>query len=233
MNQTKIIVVEDEPDILELVSYNLKREGFIVASTDDGNSACPLVEKEQPALVILDLMLPGIDGLEICRQLKSSAITKNIPIIMMTAKSEETDIVLGLGLGADDYVSKPFRPKELIARVKAVLRRSFNEETLISEQDKVIKLGAVTIYPEQYQLKIDGEMVVLTLSEFRILSKMAASPNRVFSREQLLIETGGDQVVVLDRNIDVHIRAIRKALADYDGLIETVRGVGYRLRYSE
>lgn len=232
MDKTKIVIVEDEPDILELVSYNLTREGFETISVTEGDKAIPLIEEQSPSLIILDLMLPGMDGLEICRCLKDSDITRDIPIIMMTAKSEETDVVLGLGLGADDYIPKPFRPKELIARVKAVIRRSSNSNQSQEKDEEVILLGQVQIYPEQYKLVIDGQAVVLTLSEFKILTALAANPNRVLSREQLLRETGGDQVVVIDRNIDVHIRAIRRALKNYAHLIETVRGVGYRLSYN-
>ena len=229
MSQFKIVVVEDEPDILDLVTYNLKREGYEVESTEDGAKALHLITKSSPDLVILDLMLPGVDGLEICRRMKENPTIKDIPIIMMTAKSEESDIVLGLGLGADDYVAKPFRPKELIARVKAVLRRS-DKQSADNATTKSIAFGAVVIHPELYQLSINGEAVSLTLSEFRILCALASEPNRVLSREQLLRKSLGDQVVVVDRNIDVHIRSIRKALKEYAQMIETVRGVGYRFR---
>lgn len=226
----KLLIVEDEPDILELLMYNLRREGYEIQTAEDGEQALSKVNAFKPDLIILDLMLPRIDGLEVCRRLKSNNDTKLIPIIMLTAKSEETDVVLGLGLGADDYISKPFRPKELLARIQSVIRRAqmSSEESL---DERIIRLDELEIQVDQYKVFLAGEPVTLTLSEFRILTALAGQPNRVFSREQLLRETMGEQVVVVDRNVDVHIRAIRKALKD-NNYIETVRGVGYRFKSS-
>lgn len=230
MSKKKIVIVEDEPDILEVLSYNLKREGFEVFSAINGTLGLSLVNKELPDLVLLDLMLPGMDGIEICSTIKNNPATQNTLIIMVTAKGEESDIVLGLGVGADDYVTKPFSPKELVARVKAVLRRGVLVEA--SPREEKIEVGGLAINPDKYEITIDGNEVRLTATEFRLLHYLASNPGRVFSREQLLSRAMGDDVVVVDRNIDVHIRGIRKKMAINPPLIETIRGVGYRLRES-
>ncbi|MDG2174793.1 MAG: response regulator transcription factor [Gammaproteobacteria bacterium] len=228
MSNKKIVIIEDEPDILEVLSYNLKREGFEVFSAINGTLGLSIVEKELPDLVLLDLMLPGMDGIEICSTVKANPATQNTLIIMVTAKGEESDIVLGLGVGADDYISKPFSPKELVARVKAVLRRGVLVETT-SQTDKV-EVGQLVIDSTKYEVIIEGREVRLTATEFRLLHYLASNPGRVFSREQLLSRAMGDDVVVVDRNIDVHIRGIRKKMDMEPPLIETIRGVGYRLR---
>jgi DNA-binding response OmpR family regulator len=228
MSNKKIVIIEDEPDILEVLSYNLKREGFEVFTAINGTLGLSLVEKELPDLVLLDLMLPGMDGIEICSTVKKNPATQNTLIIMVTAKGEESDIVLGLGVGADDYISKPFSPKELVARVKAVLRRGALVETT-SQTDKV-EVGQLAIDSSKYEVIIEGREVRLTATEFRLLYYLASNPGRVFSREQLLSRAMGDDVVVVDRNIDVHIRGIRKKMGMEPPLIETIRGVGYRLR---
>jgi DNA-binding response OmpR family regulator len=228
MNNKKILIIEDEPDILEVLSYNLKREGFEVFSAINGTLGLSLVEKELPDLVLLDLMLPGMDGIEICSTVKNNPSTQNTLIIMVTAKGEESDIVLGLGVGADDYIAKPFSPKELVARVKAVLRRGVLVET-ISQTDKV-EVGDLVIDFSKYEVLIEGREIRLTATEFRLLHFLASNPGRVFSREQLLSRAMGDDVIVVDRNIDVHIRGIRKKMKIEPPLIETIRGVGYRLR---
>ena len=228
MKQKHIIVIEDEKDILDVLEYNLKREGFRVSTSSDGKMGLKMVRQDKPDLVLLDIMLPEIDGLEICRNLKSEPSTSAIPIIMVTAKEEESDVVLGLGLGADDYVTKPFSPKELIARIKAMLRRS--SETDKTSSSSVITLGPLKIDPEQFSVKLSDQKLNLTRTEFRILHKLASQPGRVFSREQLMQDAMGEHVVVSDRNIDVHIRAIRKSLGDHQKLVETVRSVGYRLK---
>lgn len=230
MSKKKIVIVEDEPDILEVLSYNLKREGFEVFSAINGTLGLSLVNKELPDLVLLDLMLPGMDGIEICSTIKNNPATQNTLIIMVTAKGEESDIVLGLGVGADDYVTKPFSPKELVARVKAVLRRGVLVEA--SPREEKIEVGGLAINPDKYEITIDGNEIRLTATEFRLLHYLASNPGRVFSREQLLSRAMGDDVVVVDRNIDVHIRGIRKKMAINPPLIETIRGVGYRLRES-
>ena len=228
MSKKKIVIIEDEPDILEVLSYNLKREGFEVFSANNGTLGLSLVNKELPDLVLLDLMLPGMDGIEICSTIKKNSATQNTLIVMVTAKGEESDIVLGLGVGADDYIAKPFSPKELVARVKAVLRRGVLLDST-PESDQV-QVGSLTIDTGKYEVILDGKEVSLTATEFRLLRYMASNPGRAFSREQLLSRAMGDDVVVVDRNIDVHIRGIRKKM-DFDPpLIETIRGVGYRLR---
>jgi len=227
MSRKKIVVIEDEPDILEVLSYNLKREGYEVFNASDGLRGLALVKREVPDLVLLDLMLPGMDGVDICSTIKKDAQTSSTLIIMVTAKGEESDIVLGLGVGADDYISKPFSPKELVARVKAVLRRG----VLVDKEavkDKII-LGDLTIDIIKHKVTINQLEVKLTATEFRLLHFFASNPGRVFSREQLLNRALGDDVVIVDRNIDVHIRGIRKKLDIDPPIIETIRGVGYRM----
>lgn len=228
VSKKKIVVVEDEPDILEVISYNLKREGFKVKSALDGSRGLELIQQQLPDLVLLDLMLPGMDGLQICQQLKQQASTQNIPIIMVTAKGEESDVVLGLGVGADDYIAKPFSPKELIARVKAVIRRSkLNSQ---QPQTTAILIDQLHIDANKYKVTLDGTEVKLTATEFRLLHYLASHPGRVFSRELLLNQAFGSDADVVDRNIDVHVRAIRKKIDPDQYFIETIRGVGYRFR---
>ena len=227
MSRKKIVVIEDEPDILEVLSYNLKREGYEVFNASDGLRGLALVKREVPDLVLLDLMLPGMDGVEICSTIKKDAQTSSTLIIMVTAKGEESDIVLGLGVGADDYISKPFSPKELVDRVKAVLRRGVLVDKEVVK-DKII-LGDLTIDIIKHKVTINQLEVKLTATEFRLLHFFASNPGRVFSREQLLNRALGDDVVIVDRNIDVHIRGIRKKLDIDPSIIETIRGVGYRM----
>ena len=226
MAERKIFIVEDEPDIAELLTYNLEREGFEVAACTDGEEAVRRIPGAQPDLVLLDLLLPGLDGLEVCQRLKVEPTTRKIPIIMVTAKGEESDIVLGLGMGADDYISKPFSPKELIARVRAVLRRTSQR----GDQDTTqrIEIGPVVIDPQRHEVRVEGHAQAMTATEFRLLYTLAGHPGQVFSRDQLLTRVIGGGAVVIDRNIDVHVRSIRKKLGRHRDLIETVRGVGYR-----
>ena len=227
MSKRKIIIIEDEPDILEVLSYNLRREGFEILAAGDGAQGLALVKREKPDLVLLDLMLPGMDGVEVCTTIKKHPETHNTLIIMVTAKGEESDIVLGLGVGADDYISKPFSPKELVARVKAVLRRGVLLET--QPPQETIKLGQLVIDSVKYRVTYGEREIKLTATEFRILQYLASHPGRVFTREQLLNHALGDDVVVVDRNIDVHVRGIRKKLDVEPPLIETIRGIGYRM----
>lgn len=229
MGQETIAIIEDEPDILEILEYNLSREGFKVLSSQNGDEGLDLVRRETPDLLLLDLMLPGTNGLEICRQLKTDEDTKAIPIIMLTAKSEESDVVLGLGLGADDYICKPFSPRELVARIQAVLRRGPVKVEDKKEEQRLVREGLV-VDSMRHQVFVDGEEAPLTATEFRLLGFMMSHPGRVFTREQLVMRAIGQDAVVIDRNIDVHIRAIRKKIGSYRGLIETVRGVGYRFQ---
>ena len=224
----KIVVIEDEADILEVLHYNLKREGYLVVTSRDGEEGYAKVRRENPDLVLLDLMLPGLDGLEICKRLQSDPVTAPIPVIMVTAKGEERDVVLGLQLGADDYVTKPFSPKELVARVKAVLRRGpLREQRTPGER---IARGDLVVDVGKHQVSVAGESVTLTATEMRLLHFLAAHPGRVFSRDQLLSRAIGDHAVVIDRNIDVHVGAIRRKLGAEREYIETIRGVGYRFR---
>lgn len=226
MSRNKIVVIEDEPDIVEVLSYNLKREGYNVSSTLRGDEGLNLVRNQSPNLVILDLMLPGMDGLSICQQLKSDSLVRDIPIIIISAKGEESDVVIGLEMGADDYLTKPFSPRELIARVKAVLRRGPTQEDKARER---ILLGKLVIDVARHEVNVDDELISLTATEFKILHQLASQSGRAFTREQLLNRVVGLGVVVVDRNIDVHIRALRKKLGDASDMIQTIRGVGYRL----
>ena len=229
MGKTKIVVVEDEADILEVIDYNLSKEGFNVSSALDGEKGLVLVQKEIPDLVLLDLMLPGIDGIEICRQLKADSATRSIAIIMVTAKGEESDIVLGLGIGADDYVLKPFRPRELIARVKSVLRRGG-----LREVDKeVISFDELIIDCNRHEVRLENKKVNLTAMEFKLFYFLASHPGRVFTREHILNNVSSEETYIIDRNIDVHIRSIRKKLDKKRDLIETIHRVGYRFRDEE
>ncbi len=227
----KVVVIEDEPDISEVIEYNLSREGYRVYATRDGEEGLQAVKRERPELVLLDLMLPGLDGIEVCRRLKENPVTRSLPIIMVTAKGEESDVVLGLGIGADDYVTKPFSPKELIARIKAVLRRRPPEAEWTS-RERIEREGLV-IDAGRHQVRIDGRPVAFTATEFRILHLLAAHPGRVFVREQILRQVADEGTFIVDRNVDVHIRAVRKKLGERRDLIETIRGVGYRFRDEE
>ncbi|HUU46174.1 MAG TPA: response regulator [Acidobacteriota bacterium] len=226
MSRRKIIAVEDETDIRKVIEYNLTREGFSVLTARDGDEGLKLIRREKPDLVLLDLMLPSRDGLDLCRTLKADDETRDIPIIMLTAKSEESDIVLGLGLGADDYITKPFGVKELVARIRSVLRRA--STSIGSATEERLVRGDVVVDLLRHRVTVAGTPVDLTATEFRLLRTLAAHPGRVFTRDQLLNRVVGEDVVVTDRNIDVHVRSIRRKLAARGSLIETVRGIGYR-----
>ena len=226
MAKSKVLVIEDEPDILEVIQYNLEREGHKVIACRNGEQGLSKIRTDNPDLVILDLMLPGMDGVEVCRQVKSDPVLRAIPIIMVTAKSEESDIVLGLGIGADDYITKPFSPRELIARVKVVLRRGpLREESGTGE--RVVR-GSLTIDLGRYEARAAEQLLNLTPTEMRLLHFLASHPGRVFPRAHLLSRVIGEDAIVTDRNIDVHVRALRQKLGEHESLIETVRGVGYR-----
>ena len=226
MKKPKIVVIEDEVDILEVINYNLSKEGFDVCSALDGEEGLALIKKEVPDLVLLDLMLPGLDGIEICRKLKTDYSTRSIPIIMVTAKGEESDIVLGLGMGADDYMVKPFRPRELMARIRSVLRRG----DFIEEGEGLVSIDELVIDINRHEVKLEGKKIVLTAMEFKLLHFLASHPGQVFTRENLLNHISSDDTFIIDRNIDVHIRSIRKKLNKHRELIETIHRVGYRFR---
>jgi phosphate regulon transcriptional regulator PhoB len=223
MAPLKIAIVEDEADILEVLRYNLHREGFSVTTAVDGAAGLDQIRREMPDLVLLDLMLPGMGGIDICRHLKASETTKSIPIIMVSAKGEEGDVVLGLHLGADDYITKPFSPRELVARVRAVLRRAQPHQI-----EAKIEIGHLVIDADQHRVEVDGKEVKFTATEFRLLFHLASNPGRVFSREQLLDHATSNEAVIFDRNIDVHISTIRRKVGSDRQLIETIRGIGYR-----
>lgn len=222
----KILAVDDDPDILTLVRYNLEKEGFKVSTVESGEEALEKTRKTKPDLLVLDLMLPGMDGLEVCRLLKSDASLKHIPVIMLTAKGEETDIVVGLELGADDYLTKPFSPKVLAARVRALLRRG----ELSPKAGEKLSLGPITIDPERHEVFINSKPLVLTATEFNLLKYFISRPGRVFSREDLLKQVWPDDTMVVDRTVDVHILGLRKKMGKCADWLETVRGFGYRFK---
>ncbi len=219
-----IAVVDDEPDIVELITHHLKKEGFKVREFYDGEGFLAFIKNTIPDLVILDLMLPGIDGLEVCRTLRRSEKTSPIPIIMLTAKGTETDIVVGLELGADDYIVKPFSPRELIARVKAILRRAQP-----AKKTKLFKVGDLVLDLTKYEVRVKNKKVDLTTTEFRVLAILSEKPGWVLTRNQLLDDLWEDEKVVLDRTIDVHIRNLREKLGETGKLIKTIRGIGYKI----
>jgi len=224
-----ILVVEDEKDIRELVRFHLEQDGYAVREADTGESALTLVDAERPALVVLDIMLPGIDGLEVCRRLRAAEPTRGLPIIVLTARAAEVDRVLGLEFGADDYVTKPFSPRELVARVRAVLRRAHTEEPRAPHE--VFERGRLRLDFDTYEIFLDGESLGLSLREFELLKFFVRHPHRVYDRLQLLDLVWGPEMHVEPRTVDVHVRRLRKRLERDDAnpeLIVTVRGVGYK-----
>jgi two-component system phosphate regulon response regulator PhoB len=227
----QILIIEDEEDIRELVRYNLEREGFSVSEAESGEDGLKSVSQKKPDLVLLDLMLPGKDGLQICRELKQNSSLNSIPVVMMTAKGEEGDIVIGLELGAEDYVVKPFSPKVLVARVKAVLRRKATP-TSVSGED-VLRVLDIVIHPGRHEVTVSGKPVDLTASEFGILHFLARRPGWVFTRYQIVDAVHGDDYPVTERSVDVQIVGLRKKLKKAGENIETVRGVGYRFKDEE
>jgi two-component system alkaline phosphatase synthesis response regulator PhoP len=225
-----ITIIEDESNIVELVKYNLDREGYHTISANNGRKGLELVRQELPDLVILDLMMPEMDGITVCKQLRADAQTKSIPIIILTAKSEEADRVLGLEMGADDYVTKPFSPRELVARVRAVLRRSGNGG---DEEVEVIEIGDIKMDLRQHITRVRGEEVELTPKEFDFLKLLLLNPGRAFTREFLLEHLWGYEYFGDTRTVDVHVRRLRQKIETDPAdpvYLETVRGVGYRFR---
>jgi two-component system phosphate regulon response regulator PhoB/two-component system alkaline phosphatase synthesis response regulator PhoP len=220
-----IAIVEDEPDIVELVSLHLRKAGYTVEGFQDARSFFTALRDRVPDLLILDLMLPDIDGFEVCKKLRASDEYSSMPIIMLTARIEETDRVLGLELGADDYVTKPFSPRELVARVKAVLRRKGP-----AAAEKTLSLGnGLVINLAKHEVTVEGRQVILTPTEFRILHQLAAKPGWVFTRDQILDHLWGHEKIVVDRTVDVHIRNLRAKLGAAAKIIKNVRGMGYKL----
>jgi two-component system phosphate regulon response regulator PhoB len=224
MAKRTILVVDDEEDIRELVQLNLGREGYKVLPCETGEQALDLAFSKLPDLIILDLMLPGIDGLEVCKRLKGDSRTQQTPVVMLTAKGEEADVVAGLELGADDYVTKPFSGKVLVARVRRLLRRKQDG----AGERAVVKIHELTIDPDRYEVLVSDKAVTLTLTEFNILYTLAARPGRVFTRYQIVDAIHGSDYLVTDRAVDVQIVSLRKKLGPCAKYVETVRGVGYR-----
>ncbi len=222
-----ILIVDDEPDILELLAFNLSQEGFRVTCVLNGENALAVARDHVPDLVLLDLMLPDVDGFEVCRQLKSAPRTSHIPIVMLTAKGEEVDIVTGLELGADDYVTKPFSPRVLIARLRAALRR---EHRGSPSQPSVLKVHDIEIDPVRYTVTADQQSSQLTATEFNILQFLAEHPGWVFTRNQIIEAVKGKNYPVTERSVDVQVVGLRKKLRNAGSLIETVRGIGYRFK---
>jgi two-component system phosphate regulon response regulator PhoB len=228
MKKGTILVIDDEKDLIELVRYNLEKDGFDVIAATDGQSGLEVVKKHRPDLVVLDLMMPGIDGLQICQQLRADPRSGRIPLIMLTAKATEADRIVGLELGADDYITKPFSPREVLARVKAVLRRS----SPAAEQRQEIRVGDLSIDLGGHEVSFRGQRILLTATEFRILEFLATRPGRVFSRDEIIDAALGNETAVFDRTVDVHITAIRRKLGTGAEYIETVRGFGYKFRHA-
>lgn len=222
-----IVVIEDEEDILELVAYNLTREGYQVQGFMSGEEALPSLRSRNPDCIVLDLMLPGMDGLELCKTIRNTPETRHVPIVMLTAKGEEADIVTGLELGADDYIVKPFSPRILLARVRAVLRRG--QRGGLDERHP-LKINSIEIHPGRHEVIVDGVAVELTSSEFRALHFLAGKPGWVFTRYQIVEAVHGSNYPVTDRSVDVLIVGLRKKLGDSGRCIETVRGIGYRFK---
>ena len=227
----KILIIEDEPDIIKMLEYNLKKEGFRITSVSDGREALRQAEREHPDIIILDLMLPEIDGLEVCKTLKQSSDTADIPVIMLTAKAQETDKIVGLELGADDYITKPFSIRELTARVKAVLRRAREKEKL----PEIFRIGNLTIDFSKIKVTVGNKPVELTAKEFELLSALIKAKGRVLSRDYLLDNIWGfDQAVeIQSRTVDVHIQTLRKKLKQEAKRVVTVKNYGYRFEQEE
>lgn len=227
MSKHKILVVDDEPDIIEVVRYNLVKEGFSVTTASTGEECLRLSRANLPDVLILDLMLPGVDGFDVCRLLKSDESTKNIFILILSAKGEEADVVKGLEIGADDYLVKPFSPKVLAARVKSLLRRS---TVPLPDESEILAIDQLSLNPRRHELLIEGKPVELTSTEFKILHLLMKKAGWVFTRYQIVDEVHGEDYPVTDRSIDVQIVGLRKKLGTYGKYIETVRGVGYRFK---
>ena len=227
MSRQSVLVVEDEEDIMEVIRFNLEKEGYEVNQALSGEKALQVIENNLPSLVLLDLMLPGINGLDLCRIFKQNDRTKAIPVIMLTAKSEDADIVAGLEMGAEDYITKPFSPRVLVARVRTIFRR---RESGVKDDSSVIQVEGMQIHPGRHEVTMGDNVVDLTPSEFRILHYLARRPGWVYSRDQIIDAIRGHGYVVTDRAIDVQVVGLRKKLGDYGKFIETVRGIGYRFR---
>lgn len=228
MASTKILIIDDEQDVIDLLSLHLRKAGFTLITATDGANGIRIAREETPALIVLDLMLPKMPGLEVCKVLKTDATTRSIPVLMLTAKAEEIDRIVGLEFGADDYVTKPFSPRELVLRVNAILRRGKGD----GAEEKKLSVGAITLDPARHHVEVGGRPVRLTSVEFRLLSMLMRRHGRVQERDRLLNEVWGYESVIDTRTVDTHVRRLRKKLGKAAGAIETVRGFGYRIRES-
>lgn len=228
MANTRILIIEDEQDVIDLLTLNLRKAGFALSTATDGATGLRKAREGSPALIILDLMLPKMPGLEICKVLKTDINTRQIPILMLTAKAEEIDRIVGLEFGADDYVTKPFSPRELVLRINAILRRGRGE----SADEKKLSIGQITLDPSRHHVSVGGKAVRLTSVEFKLLSMLMKRQGRVQARDRLLNEVWGYESVIDTRTVDTHVRRLRKKLGKASAVIETVRGFGYRIRES-
>ncbi len=228
MARERILVVEDEENILELITFNLKKEGFVVRGVTTGEEALRAIRDETPALILLDLMLPGTDGFAVCRRVRADAATSSVPIMIVTARGDEADIVRGLDAGADDYLIKPFSPRVLVARVRALLRRRSRAESVPA--DGTIVRGDISIHTGRHEVLVAGKPVSLTSSEFSLLAHLAAHAGWVYTRAQIVEAIRGSDYYVTDRSVDVLVFGLRHKLGEQGALVETVRGVGYRFR---
>ena len=227
MAQKSILVVEDEADILELIRFNLAREGYRVSGVEDGETALARAFEKPPDLVVLDLMLPGMNGLDVCRALRADPRTAITPIVMLTARTEEADVVAGLELGADDYITKPFSPRVLAARIRAVLRRRRESR---APEDETVKVHDLVISPQRHEVRLRGKAIELTATEFKLLHFLARHPGWVFTRDQIVDRVRGEDYAVTERSVDVQVVGLRRKLGAAAAYIETVRGVGYRFK---
>jgi DNA-binding response OmpR family regulator len=228
MSQPRILIIEDEQDVVDLLTLNLRKAGFALSTATDGAMGLRKVREESPALIILDLLLPKMPGLEICKVLKTDIATRQIPILMLTAKAEEIDRIVGLEFGADDYVTKPFSPRELVLRVNAILRRAKGEVV----EEKKLSIGPITVDQSRHQVTVGDRPVRLTSVEYKLLSMLMRRQGRVQARDRLLNEVWGYESVIDTRTVDTHIRRLRKKLGKASAAIETVRGFGYRIKES-
>lgn len=226
MNSSTILVVEDEQDIMELVEFNLRQAGFNVQKAYNGLDGLRLAKEKLPNLVVLDLMLPGLEGQEVCRRLKHNDATRHIPVLMLTALASETDRIVGFELGADDYLAKPFSPRELVLRVRAILRRQGGPD----DQAAPLHKKDLMIFPDRFEVRINDEAVILTATEFKLLHHLAANAGRVQTRQQLLEHVWGYEYDGYARTVDTHVRRLRKKIGPLSDEIETIRGVGYRYK---
>ena len=227
MPEEKITIIEDEEDIRHLICYNLEKTGYTVNEHESGEQGLAGIKADPPDLVLLDLMLPGMDGMEVCRQLKKDAVTRAIPVIMISAKGEESDIISGLELGAEDYISKPFSPKILLARIRTVMRRAAQPQP---GKDEVIQIDGLQLDPRKFNATVAGNYLELTAGDFRLLYFLASHPGWVFTRYQIVDAIRGEGYVVTERAVDVQVAGLRKKLGSYGPYIQTVRGVGYRFK---